>query len=197
VDNPSTSARPKAGSVRVTRYASLGWKPLNTAFAAVSAKDVEAFAELYASVYNAAPWHDEWTVAGAKERLRGLAAAPRFEALGAYQAGNGVGLVLGSGVRLANGWVLHIREMFVGPNLQRSGIGRDLLAAFERSLAGSYIGVYLQTGGHLPADKFYAGCGYAIADMVSMTKRIEAQPRRRADVSDAAARRRARRSLER
>src|SRR5450755_1619952 len=146
---------------------------MNTAFAVVTAKDVEAFAELYALVYNAAPWHDGWSVPVAKERLRGLAAAPRFEALGAYQARTGVGLVMGSGERSVKGWVLHIREMFVAPDLQRTGIGRELLAAFERSLAGSYIGVYLQTGGPLPADKFYASCGYATSDMVSMTKRIE------------------------
>jgi len=146
---------------------------MNVAFAVVTAQDVEAFAELYASIYNAAPWHDGWSLSVAKERLRGLAAAPRFEALGAYQAGNGVGLVLGAGERSANGWVFHIREMFVAPELQRGGIGRSLLAAFERSLASRYIGVYLQTGGQVPADKFYASCGYAISDMVSLTKRID------------------------
>ena len=146
---------------------------MSTAFAVVTAKDVEAFAELYALVYNAAPWHDGWSVPVAKERLQGLAAAPRFEALGAYQAGTEVGLVIGSGERLAQGWVLHIREMFVAPALQKGGIGRKLLAAFERSLAAKYIGVYLQTGGQLPADKFYASCGYVTSDMVSMAKRLE------------------------
>jgi len=77
---------------------------MNTAFAVVTAKDIEAFAELYALVYNAAPWNDGRSVPVAKERLRGLAAAPMFEALGAYQAGTGVGLVIGSGERLAQGW---------------------------------------------------------------------------------------------
>jgi len=146
---------------------------MNTAFAVVTAKDVEAFAELYALVFNAPPWHEGWSVPVAAERLLGLAAAPRFEALGAYQAGKGVGLVLGSGERSIKGWVLHIREMFVAPDLQRSGIGRKLLAEFERSLAGSYTGVYLQTGSQVPAHKFYASCGYANTDLVSMTKRIE------------------------
>ena len=146
---------------------------MNTAFAVVTAKDIEAFAELYALVYNAAPWNDGRSVPVAKERLRGLAAAPMFEALGAYQAGTGVGLVMGSGERLAQGWVLHIREMFVAPALQRGGIGRKLSAAFEKSLAASYIGVFLQTGGQLPADKFYASCDYVTPDMVSMVKRIK------------------------
>ena len=146
---------------------------MNTAFAVVTAKDVEAFAELFTLVYNAPPWHDGWSVPVAEERLRGLAAAPRFQALGAYQAGTGVGLVMGSGERSVKGWVLHIREMLVAPDLQRSGIGRKLLAEFERSLAGSYIGVYLQTGGQLPAHEFYASCGYATSDMLTMTKRIE------------------------
>jgi len=47
------------------------------------------------------------------------------------------------------------------------------LAAFEKSLAASYIGVFLQTGGQLPADKFYASCDYVTSDMVSMVKRIK------------------------
>ena len=52
-------------------------------------------------------------------------------------------------------------------------MGRKSLLAFERSLAASYIGVYLQTGGQLPADKFYASCVYVTSDMVSMVKRID------------------------
>jgi len=48
-----------------------------------------------------------------------------------------------------------------------------LLEAFERSLAASYIGVYLQTSGQLPADKFHTSCGYVNSDMVSMVKRTE------------------------
>ena len=90
---------------------------MSTAFAVVTAKDVEAFAELYASVYNAAPWHDGWSVPVADERLWGSAAAPRFEALGACQASTRLGLVIGSGERLARGSVPHIRGMFVAPAL--------------------------------------------------------------------------------
>ena len=48
-----------------------------------------------------------------------------------------------------------------------------LLEAFERSLAASYIGVYLQTGGQLPADKFHTSCGFVTSDIVSMVKRTE------------------------
>jgi len=74
---------------------------------------------------------------------------------------------------LAQGWALHIQGMFVAPAVRRGDIGRKLLAAFERSLAASYIDVYLQTGGQLPANKLYASCGYVTSDMVSMVRRIE------------------------
>ena len=50
---------------------------MDTAFAVVTAKDVEDYVELHALVYNEAPWHDGWSVPVAKERFRGLAAAPR------------------------------------------------------------------------------------------------------------------------
>jgi GNAT superfamily N-acetyltransferase len=146
---------------------------MNTSFAVVAPENVARFAELYATVFNAPPWQDGWSVSAAEERLQALAAVPRFEALGAYQAGTAVGLVLGSGERWVKGWVLHLREMFVAPSLQRSGIGRALLAEFERSLAGEYLGVYLQTGSTVPAKHFYAQSGYEPTNLVSMRKRIE------------------------
>ena len=147
---------------------------MNTTFAVVRPGDVGAFAQLYSSVFNAPPWQDGWTVQVAEERLHALAAAPRFEALGAFHDGNPVGLVLGTGERWVKGWVLHIREMFVATDFQRTGIGRQLLARYEASLSGSYTAVYLQTGARVPAHEFYAGCGYATIDLVSMRKNIEA-----------------------
>ena len=147
---------------------------MNTTFATVKPSEVEGFAELYANVFNAPPWQDGWSVPAAAERLRSLAASPRFEALGAFQAGNPVGLVLGSGERWVKGWVLHLREMFVATSLQRSGVGGRLLAQFEASLVGGYTGVYLQTGARVPAHAFYASCGYGAIDLVSMRKHIGA-----------------------
>jgi aminoglycoside 6'-N-acetyltransferase I len=146
---------------------------MNTAFSVVAPENVPLFAELYATVFNAPPWQDGWSIPAAAERLQALAAAPRFQAVGAYQGSTAIGLVLGSGERWVKGWVLHLREMFIAPGHQRSGIGRALLAEFERSLAGKYVGVYLQTGGTVPAKDFYARCGYAPTDLVSMRKRIE------------------------
>jgi len=112
---------------------------MNTGFAIVAPSDIARFAELYATVFNAPPWQDGWSISAAMERLQALAAMPRFEALGAFQAEKAVGLVLGSGERSAKGWVLHLREMFIAPALQRSGIGKALLAEFERSLAGKFL----------------------------------------------------------
>ena len=146
---------------------------MNTAFSPVPSQDIGGFAELYTEVFNAPPWQDGWSVPVAVERLEAMAAAPRFEALGAYEASERVALVLGNGERWATGWVLHLREMFVAPGLQRRGIGRQLLAKFEQSLAGRYEAVYLQTGSHVPALEFYASCGYGAIDLASMRKRVE------------------------
>ena len=146
---------------------------MNTVFSPVAPQDIEGFAGLYVEVFNAPPWQDGWSVPVAAERLRSMAAAPRFEALGAYQDGQRVGIVLGNGERWVKGWVLHLREMFIAPHVQRRGIGRQLLAEFERSLKGSYQNVYLQTGSRVPAHQFYIGCGYAAIDLVSMGKRVE------------------------
>jgi len=146
---------------------------MNAVFSPVAPQDVEDFASLYVEVFNAPPWQDGWSVPVAAERLRSMASAPRFEALGAYQEGQRVGLVLGNGERWVHGWALHLREMFIAPNVQRSGIGRQLLAEFEHALAGRYQNVYLQTGSRVPAHQFYASCGYAAIDLVSMRKRVE------------------------
>lgn len=145
---------------------------MNTVFTVVTPSDVESFAELYVSVFNAPPWQDGWSASAAAERLRSLAAAPHFEALGAFHAGTPVGLVLGCGERWVNGWVLHIREMFIAASLQRRGVGRQLLAQFESSLVRNYTHVYLQTAARVPAHAFYSDCGYTAIDLVSMRKRI-------------------------
>ena len=146
---------------------------MNTVFSPVAPQDIGGFAALYTEVFNAPPWQDGWSAPVAVERLEAMAAAPRFEALGAYQAGERVALVLGNGERWVKGWVLHLREMFVAPALQRAGIGSRLLARFEQSLAGSYEAVYLQTGSRVPALEFYASCGYETIDLASMRKRVE------------------------
>ena len=145
---------------------------MNTDFAVVTKREVEGFAGLYAEVFNAPPWHDGWSVQAAAERLNAIAETPRLEAIGAFQAGYPVGLVLGNGERWVKGWVLHIREMFVVSRLQRTGVGRRLLAHFEASVASGYTSIYLQTGARVPAHAFYAGCGYTTIDLVSMTKHI-------------------------
>lgn len=147
---------------------------MTTDYAVVSESEVEGFAELYVEVFNAPPWRDGWTVPVASERLLALAQTPRLEALGAFQDGKPVGLVLGNGERWVNGWVLHIREMFVASALQRGGVGRRLLAEFEASLAGKYTSIYLQTDARVPAHAFYASCGYTAIDLVSMRKHIGA-----------------------
>lgn len=147
---------------------------MKTDFAVVRECEVESFAEIYVEVFNAPPWRDGWTVPVATERLRTLAQTPRLEALGAFQNGKPVGLVLGNGERWMKGWVLHIREMFVAPALQRTGVGRRLLAELETSLANNYTSMYLQTGGRVPASAFYASCGYTTIDLISMKKQIGA-----------------------
>ena len=90
---------------------------MNTDFAVVSEREIDGFSELYTEVFNAPPWRDGWTVPVATERLRALAQTPRLEALGAFQDGKPVGLVLGNGERWVKGWALHIREMFIASAL--------------------------------------------------------------------------------
>ena len=139
----------------------------------ISAQNIDRFAPLYVAVFNAAPWHDGWSLPIVQERLRFLALAPKFMGLGLLQDGEPIAMVFGAGDRVMAGWGLHLQEMCVAAEFQGRGHGRALMTEFESVLkAASYVGISLQTNLDAPALRFYEHLGYRQFGNVSLRTRL-------------------------
>jgi aminoglycoside 6'-N-acetyltransferase I len=135
--------------------------------------DIEALVPLYLSVFNAPPWNDTWSQTAALERLTDIATHPRFFGLTAHANDDVLGMVLGWSERGVAGWLFHVKEMCVARSSQRTGIGRQLLAALEEALLERDVtNIFLETAIEAPAKRFYAACGFHELAIIAMAKRI-------------------------
>ena len=121
---------------------------------------LDAAADVYVAVFNAAPWHDRWTAATARERLADILATPG--ALGfALLDREFLGFVLGFTEPWYDGAHFYLKEMCVQTGRQRMGLGSRPLQHLEQALREQGIQrVYLLTAREGPAQAFYAKHGY-------------------------------------
>lgn len=125
-----------------------------------AAEHLDAAADLYIAVFNAAPWHDRWTMATARARLADTLATPGARGF-ALLDGALLGFVLGFAEPWFDGTHFYIKEMCVRAGRQRTGLGTRLLQHLERALREQQVDrVYLLTAREGPAQAFYAKQGY-------------------------------------
>ena len=131
------------------------------------AEDLERCARALAAAYEGEPWHNHWTLQGAYRYLKEFCGNPRF-----------VGFTVWEGEQLAGAafchertwWTndeLYVDELFVTPEHQRKGHGRQLLTAIqERVRRHGLAGITLLTDRRMPAPQFYRSQGFADAEHV-------------------------------
>ncbi|XZG70142.1 GNAT family N-acetyltransferase [Chitinibacteraceae bacterium HSL-7] len=128
---------------------------------------------LYCDVFNAAPWHDGWTLEAATARLEHFATFPRFSALAFELNHTPVALVLGWGERWIQSWSFHIAECCVHPAHQGQGLGRHLMNEFEQRLqTEDYGGIYLATHRQAPAFRFYETLAFHDSQLTILSKEL-------------------------
>jgi aminoglycoside 6'-N-acetyltransferase I len=133
------------------------------------------FADLYVSVFNAAPWNDGWSLEAVRERFSSFAEYPSFFGLGHVENALPHALAFGWLERWVNGWHFHLKEMCVAPQVQRRGVGGKLMAELEQHLLRQGVRrVFLETALAAPARAFYERHGYKQLSLVSLAKAIEA-----------------------
>ena len=141
----------------------------------IDRNSILAFADLYVSVFNAAPWNDGWSLEAVRERFHSFSEYPSFFGLGHVENALPAALAFGWSERWVNGWHFHLKEMCVAPNAQRRGLGGKLIAELEQHLLRQGISrVFLETGHSAPARTFYERHGYKQLSLVSLAKAIEA-----------------------
>ncbi|MES3001081.1 MAG: GNAT family N-acetyltransferase [Pseudomonadota bacterium] len=140
---------------------------------ALDGTNIQSVVPLYMSVFNDPPWNDGWTAEAAAERLHAFAAFPRFHGIAIFRSEAAIAFALGWGERWTTGWHFHLKEMCVAAGQQDQQIGSRLLASVETRLAAAgFEGIYLQTGGNVPARGFYEAKGFRDLRLVSLSKRL-------------------------
>ena len=137
---------------------------------------LDTAAHLFVSVFNTTPWNDSWSEASARARLHDIVETPGFVGVALHRGPDLCGFAMGHVEHWFTGRHFLLQEMCVRTELQRQGIGTDLINALETRLA-NVEQVYLLTERHGPAHSFYERCGFRLAQRQGvMLKKIQTRP---------------------
>jgi GNAT superfamily N-acetyltransferase len=108
--------------------------------------DLSPCARAYVRTFNGKPWNDHWTVPAARKRLQDILDTPRFYGLIMADGQKVTGAVFGNIERWYDRYHYNLKEMFVQPELQGSGLGTEMMTRVRRDLRKkNVIGIYLFT----------------------------------------------------
>ena len=93
-------------------------------------------ARLFARVFSAPPWHEDWAPEKAREYLQKAVASPGFLGSVATEDGELLGAVFGGILESGMSKTCKIAEIFVEPEVQRRGVGSALLNHFSYRAVG-------------------------------------------------------------
>lgn len=137
---------------------------------------LDGAARLFVSVFNAAPWNDRWSQVSARARLHDVVQTPGFVGVALHQDQQLCGFAIGHTEQWFSGEHFFLQEMCVRTEMQRRGIGTELIHALETQLV-NVEQVYLLTDRDGPAHAFYERCGFRSARRQAvMIKPIETHP---------------------
>ena len=141
----------------------------------IGGDDLAGCAEVYAEVYNGAPWKERWTHGDALARLQAIEDTPGFH--GTLAVEDDGDDVLGFALGHTQPWFggrkhFYIREVCVEAHHQRCGIGTAIMQRMLRELVPMGVEkAYLLTSRDSPSEDFYRKCGFTVSpNMVMMGK---------------------------
>lgn len=141
----------------------------------LTARDREAVRTLFASVFTAGPWNDDWSDPDQLDAyISDLTGQGNSLTLGYLDRDRLVGLAMGHIRHWYTGTEYFIDEFCVDRSLQRKGIGSAFLAEIENYLARNGIRhILLLTDSDVPACEFYSRRGFRkLEKNVALHKRI-------------------------
>ena len=90
--------------------------------------DLDRCVKMFVAVFSREPWKDEWpSLERAKDYLSDIVGTPGFRGFIAYEGRKILGMCLGHKVRWWAGDEFYIDELCVDVDIQRTGIGTQLL----------------------------------------------------------------------
>ena len=138
-------------------------------------KDLTACAEIMMSVYNNELWQCSWSLETAKDYLMDYVEAKKFIGYVLWLDDEIKGAVFCHEKIWWNNSEVFIDEMFISPEFQRQGYGRELLNVVEDYIKEhNLVGFTLTTNRFTPAPKFYRKNDFLDAEHVLfMYKEVE------------------------
>ena len=136
---------------------------------ALKTLDLDPHARLYTTVFNGQPWNENWSVANASQRLNCYRSTPNFIGVEAHEGEALLGFIIGNFEPYQSGQVYVLKEMCVATQVQRKGVGAQMLGKLHAILQDSKIEtVNLVTRKDSDAESFYMKHGYAQAQRVGL-----------------------------
>jgi GNAT superfamily N-acetyltransferase len=124
-------------------------------------QDSSDCSELFVQVFGLPPWNDRWSPESAGAYLGDIVHTPGFYGVVAFDGDRLVGVCLGHRKRWWQGDEYHIDELFVAPEAQRQGIGRQIIDYTKQELRTKGVGrLTLLTVRNTSADQFYSRLGF-------------------------------------
>ncbi len=136
--------------------------------------DLPECAALFVQVFGAPPWNERWSAKAVARRFDDCWRTPGFFGLLATSEEGIAGFALGQLEQWDTRRHFHLREMCVALEMQRRGVGSQLMQALEDHLREAGVGrIVLHTARESDAQAFYDRCGFhTSAKMVMMSKRL-------------------------
>ncbi len=144
-------------------------------FSNIDEDDLLDCSELYVATFRESPWHEEWRVEDAFERLGDFLACRKSIAIKMLQNERIWGFVFGK-IQQWNGSTYYdLEEICVSSALQRKGVGKKLMGELEKTLRAKGVSkIHLITQRNSVPSSFYSSLGFsAIQNLVVMGKNID------------------------
>jgi len=142
----------------------------------LSLKDIEQIKTLYAAIFTAEPWNDDWSdPVQLHEYITDLIGNRNSLTVGLYEDGELIGLSLGAIIHWYSGTEYYIQEFCVRTDRQGKGLGTAFLKAVEEpATPRGAKRIFLQTERTAPAFEFYRKNGFSeLEGHVSLSKGFE------------------------
>jgi aminoglycoside 6'-N-acetyltransferase I len=130
-----------------------------------SKRTLESCAQILVQSYNGEPWNDNWTVESGFRKLNSSFLSPNFVGLLAIKDGQIIAGLVGNIEPNYDKDFMYLKDMFVLPQFQNTGVGSFLLNALKERL--NYLNIHaliLFTSRSFFTNQFYTKNGFEVIE---------------------------------
>jgi len=125
-------------------------------FRKINADNVPACVEIFIKTYNQPPWNYQWTKDDASKYLNEYVSSPQFVGFAAYEGNDIAGAFFAHSKTWWTNTQLFIDELFVSPQHQKKGLGKQLIKYAEQYAEENNLQtITLMTHKFMPAMNLY------------------------------------------